>query len=73
MDFKALAVDVIACHGKQDVEWLTIVETVNEEIEDQDLEFSDEEKEKMYHQLINEIHYAKVVISWNDTDDEYEV
>lgn len=68
MDFKALARDIIKAHGQEDVEWMTISETVRAQNDQLELGLSGEELEDHCDKLFNTIKSAVVTISWNDNE-----
>lgn len=73
MDLQSLAVDIIARHGKKDVDWLTFSETIYSEVEDGGLELSDDEVEKLTKELSKLVNSAKVVIRWEGDSEEYPI
>lgn len=73
MNLKLLAVDVIAKHGNEDVDWLTFSETIWEEAEERNLKLSDDKIEKLTQKLATLVNSAEVIVRWDGNKKRYSI
>lgn len=78
MNLKAMAVEIIARHGKEDVDFLTFSEAIYEELtgeglEIEELKITESEIDLLTQELATLVNSAEVVISWSGDEEEYSI
>lgn len=70
-DLKDIAAELIYSSGGEDVEFMTIVETLTEKMEEEGVDIADAEVEALSQDILTLIHRATIRVSWAEDDSEY--
>lgn len=70
-NLKDIAADLIYSSGGEDIEFLTIVETLEDKLEEEGIELDPDEMDSLANSLSDLIRTATIRVSWIDDDMEY--
>lgn len=73
MDLKEIAAKIIGEFGKEDLDYLTVTEVVEEAFEAADEEYDEEDVAGISQQVIALVNSAIVIVAWEGDPNEYEI